>query len=166
VFGEIELPDPQAGGWRAAAATMATSMHAMLGRHLWLVPAMGAHLVYGPGKARHDDHGLAVYEAAGFTGPDAEAALATVFTYVLGRALGDAADHAWRMRLRRDGDEQERMREAMATMTGIAAQFPRLRARLAPDGTAHDGSDEDSFAFGLETILDGLEARLEGGRGR
>jgi hypothetical protein len=39
--------------------------------------------VFGPGKARHDDHGLAVQEAAGFPGAPAGQAMATVFTFVL-----------------------------------------------------------------------------------
>jgi hypothetical protein len=40
---------------------------------------------------RHDDHSLAIYEAAGFTGERADQAMATVFTLVLGNALGPAA---------------------------------------------------------------------------
>ncbi|KUH39601.1 MULTISPECIES: hypothetical protein [Streptomyces] len=45
--------------------------------------------------------------------------------------------------------------------TGIASQYPRLRTRLE----AHQGADpvelsREKFAFGVEAILDGLEARL------
>ena len=68
VWNGIGLPDPAAAGWRAAAAAMATDLHAMLTRHSWLVQAFGSQVLYGPGKASHDDHGLAVNEAAGFTG--------------------------------------------------------------------------------------------------
>jgi len=162
VFNEIALPDPDTVGWRAAATTMALDTYAMVTRHSWLVPAMGTHLIYGPGKARHDDHGLAVYEAAGFADPDAEAALNTVFTFVLGRALGEAADAAWRTRLRRDGrDETEQARLVMAAVTDIAAEFPRLRARITAVGDADSANLTDpSITFGLRTILDGLEIRL------
>ncbi|MFD0348497.1 hypothetical protein ACFQ0M_25575 [Kitasatospora aburaviensis] len=31
--------------------------------------AFGSHLFYGPGKARFDDHTLALYERAGFAPP-------------------------------------------------------------------------------------------------
>src|SRR5215469_13922253 len=65
-WAEVELPDPTEVGWRTAACRMATSQYAMLTRHPWLVQAFGSYRLYGPGKARHDDHNLAVYEAAGF----------------------------------------------------------------------------------------------------
>ena len=91
VWNEVGLPDPTATGWRVAAAQMATDLHAMLTRHPWLVQAFGSYVVFGPGRARHDDHSLALYEAAGFTGAQADRAMATVFTYVLGNALGPAA---------------------------------------------------------------------------
>jgi len=133
-------------------------------RHLWLVPAMSTHLIYGPGKARYDDHSLAVYEAAGFTGGDADwalKALHSVFTFVLGMALGEAAEVAWRTRLRRDGGNEEQMRDALAQASAIAMRFPRLRARIEAWGDADLAAPPDqSFEFGLQAILDGLEARL------
>ncbi|WP_225801519.1 hypothetical protein [Streptomyces sp. NK15101] len=47
--------------------------------------AFATRLFHDGGKARHDDHNLAVHEAAGFTGPAADRA-AAVFTHVLGNA--------------------------------------------------------------------------------
>jgi len=108
-WNEIALPDLTATGWRAAATAMATSLHAMLTRHPWLVQAFGSQVLYGPGKARHDDHSLAVYEAAGFTGERADQAAATVFTYVLGNALGPAAAASLTRKLRRDGGNAEEL---------------------------------------------------------
>jgi AcrR family transcriptional regulator len=64
VWTEISLPDPTEVGWRSAATQMATELHAMLTRHVWLVQAFGSYLLYSPAKARHDDHTLAIYEAA------------------------------------------------------------------------------------------------------
>src|SRR4051794_13940884 len=104
VWHEIPLPDPEAAGWRAAATAMACDLHAMLLRHPWLVQAFGSYVTYGPGKARHDDHSLAVYEAAGFIGARADQALTTVFTFVLGHALGPAAAASLARKLGRDGD--------------------------------------------------------------
>ena len=42
----------------------------------------------------------------------------------------------------------------------IAAPFPRLRARLETAGAGYGASPEDSFEFGLQVILDGLQDRL------
>jgi hypothetical protein len=76
------------------------------------------------------DH-LAIYESAGFTGLQADQAAATVFTFVLGNALGPAADASVTRKLSRDGgDAEELMREHMAKAREIARQFPRLRARV------------------------------------
>lgn len=163
VWAEIELPDLSTVGWREAAATMANGARTMVSRHLWLVPAMGAHLIYGPGKARHDDHCLAVYEKAGFTGLEADSAMNTVFVFVLGRALGEAAELAWSRRLRRSGkNEQEELQSTIERVTEIAMQFPRLRARMEawdePENSV--GPPDQSFEFGLNVILDGLEALL------
>jgi AcrR family transcriptional regulator len=161
-WNEITLPDFVATGWRAAATEMATGLHAMLTRHPWLMQAFGSFLVFGAGKARHDDHTLAIYESAGFSGAQADQAAATVFTFVLGNALGTAASASLTRRLGRSGgDAQELLREHLAEATAIAAQFPRLRARLgAASAEDYAAAPEGSFEFGLRAILDGLEAQL------
>jgi AcrR family transcriptional regulator len=162
VWHEIALPDPAAASWRASASTMATALHAMLIRHPWLVQAFGSQALYGPGKARHDDHSLAIYEAAGFTSAQAGQAVATVFTFVLGNALGVAAAASLTRKLSRDGgNAEELIRDHLARATQIAAQFPRLRARLETAADAGYGATpEGSFEFGLQAILEGLEAQL------
>src|SRR5215468_133185 len=125
-WNEIALPDLATASWRDAATTMATDMHAMLTRHPWLLQAFGSFLVFGPGKARHDDHGLAIYEAAGFSRPESDRAAATVFTFVLGNALGAAADASLTRKLsRQGGNAREILREHIAKSIEIAAQFPR-----------------------------------------
>ena len=104
---------------------MLSLAYAMLTRHLWLVQAFGSYQLRGPGKARHDDHSIAVYEAAGFVGAEADQATSAVFTFVLGNALGLAAT-----------------------------------ARLELPSAGYGAAPQDSFAFGLQAVLDGLEARL------
>ncbi len=162
---EIALPDPAAVGWRAAATQMATELHAMLTRHPWLVQAFGSFLAYGPGKARHDDHSLAIYEAAGFSGPQADQAMTTVFTFVLGNALGPAASASLARKLGRGGaNAEELLAEHLARTRQIASRFPRLRARLDTTAGDYAAASEHSFQFGLQAILDGLQARLGSAR--
>ncbi|MGN9837270.1 TetR/AcrR family transcriptional regulator [Nonomuraea sp. H19] len=158
LWGEIELPDPVQVGWREAAAVMARNLHAMVLRHPWLVTAMSTHLIYGPGKARHDNHLIGVYEAAGFSGRRVDWAMNAVFVFALGQALGEASDAAWRRKVRRSGgDPEEQVREVVERITEIASLFPRLRARAEAPG---DDEPDQSFEFGLQAVLDGLEARL------
>lgn len=161
VWHEITLPDLDAVDWRTAAAAMAGDLHAMLTRHPWLLQAFGSFLMFGPGKARHDDHLLAVYEAAGFTGAAADQAAATVFTFVLGNALGPAAAASLTRKLARDGGEAEQMmRDTRAEARQVAAQFPRLRTRLDTAAADHGTAPDSTLEFGLRAVLDGLEAGL------
>jgi len=132
----------------------------MLSRHPWLVQAFGTYRLYGPGKARHDDHNLAVFEAAGFTGTEADQAASTVFTFVLGNALGPAATASYARKLGRDGGDVEALMRANREMVEIAAQFPRLRARLELPSAKYAAAPNDSFEYGLQAVLDGLQGRL------
>lgn len=162
VWHEITLPDPDLVGWRTAATAMATDLYVMLNRHPWLLQAFGSFLMSGPGKARHDDHLLAIYEAAGFAGAAADQAAAAVFTFVLGNALGPAAAASLTRKLRREGSDAERVIHAtMTEARQIAAQFPRLRARLDTHGAEYGAVPDNTFQFGLQAVLDGLEARLD-----
>jgi AcrR family transcriptional regulator len=161
VWNEIALPKPSATNWRTSAAQMATDLYAMLTRHPWLVQAFGSYVIFGPGKARHDDHNLAIYEAAGFTGPQAEQATTTVFTFVLGNALGPAAADSLARRLNRAGGNAEALiADTMAKARDIATQFPRLRARLETTAADYAATPDNAFQFGLHAILDGLQAQL------
>jgi AcrR family transcriptional regulator len=165
-WSEVALPDLTAIDWRTAAAGMATDLYAMLTRHPWLVQAFGSLLLFGAGKARHDDHTLAIYEAAGFTGARADRAAATVFIFVLGNALGAAAAASLtRKRSRDGGNAEELMRDSVAKAREIATQFPRLRTRLdTAAATDYSAAPDNTFAFGLQAILDGLEGQLIAGR--
>lgn len=156
VWSEIELPAADLE-LRAAATMLANGLYAMVGRHSWLVPAMSSHLIFGPRKARYDDRGLAVYESAGFAGPAAVSALATVYRFVLGKALEEASAVAWRQRvIRGGGDPEQEMATLRVRASEVAREFPTLLAHMA---AAEQEEPEDDFAFGLTTILDGLQAR-------
>jgi AcrR family transcriptional regulator len=162
VWNEIALPELDAVDWRTAATAMANDLYAMMTRHPWLVTAFATQPLYGPNKARHDDHSLAVYEKAGFVGAEADQATAAVFTSVLGHALGLSATVSLNRRMARGGKhDQDLVRETMAQALEIAAQFPRLRARVdAYADTEYGAAPENSFGFGLRAILDGLQDRL------
>ncbi|MGI5171278.1 TetR/AcrR family transcriptional regulator [Spirillospora sp. CA-253888] len=159
VWGELTLPAPDPSGWRGAATTMATDLHAMFTRHPWLVQVLAAHPVYGRGKARHDDHHLALYETAGFTPAQADQATAAVFTYVLGNAAGTAATAALTRKLATaSATTQRQWQDAMAKAQQIAMDYPRLRTRLrSPAAGDYAGVPDNTFENGLQALLDGLE---------
>ncbi|GGV72784.1 TetR family transcriptional regulator [Streptomyces longisporoflavus] len=162
VWNELTLPDPGAADWRAAITAMATDLHAMFARHPWLVQVLAAHLVYGEGKARHDECSLALYEAAGFTAAQCDQAAGAVFTYVLGNATGAAATASLTRRgSPGESSTEEQFRHAMAEAREIAVRYPRLRARLETRAAAdYAAAPEGTFEFGLRVLLDGLEQEL------
>ncbi|MFD0490113.1 TetR/AcrR family transcriptional regulator C-terminal domain-containing protein [Saccharopolyspora spinosporotrichia] len=119
-------------------------------------------MLSGPAKARRDEHTLAIYEKAGFAPDDADRAAATVLIFVLGSALGPAAQVSLTRRLNRDGgNAEQRLAETMARSAEIAEQFPRLRERIGtPAAVNYAAAPDNTFEFGLRSILDGFEARL------
>jgi AcrR family transcriptional regulator len=165
IWDEVHLPDLDATDWRTAASTLATGLNGMLTRHPWFGQAFGSHLLYGPGKSRFDDHSLALYEKAGFAAADADRAAATVLIFVLGNALGPAAQVSLTRRLGKDGENAEQlMADTTARAAEIAARFPRLRERIHTPGAEYTAAPESTFEFGLESILDGFETRLTADR--
>jgi len=166
IWHEVELPDLDATDWRAAATAHAASIHAMLARHPWLVQAFGSHLLYGSGQAQHNDLSLAIYEKAGFAAADADRAAASVFTFVRGSALGPAAQVSLNRRLSKNGaDADQLMADAMTRATETAMQFPHLRERLGTRAaTEYTAAPDNTFAFGLQSLLDGFEAPLTAAR--
>jgi AcrR family transcriptional regulator len=161
VWSEIPLSDLGTTHWRTATIQMSTDLHTTFTRHPWVVQAFGSYVIFGPGRARYDDHTLAVYEAAGFTGAQADQAAAIVFTFVLGNALGPAASASISRKLGRDGGSvDEGMRASMARARELAAEFPRLRTRVDVPAADYAAAPENTFEFGLRAILDGLEAAI------
>jgi hypothetical protein len=50
--------------------------------------------------------------------------------------------------------------EKSSLTPNFAAQFPRLRARLDTAVADYAAAPDNSFEFGLQAILDGIEAQL------
>lgn len=162
VWNEIELPDLDRLQWREAATLIARELFRMLVRHPWLVQALSVYLMCGPGKARYDDYGLAVYEKAGFAGVEADRALAVVFMFVLGNAIGQSASVTLRRRLRQEGSNADDViRQSIDYQIEVAQNFPRLQSRIATVvDTDYYSAPDLSFDLGLEVIFDGLEKQL------
>ncbi|WP_123661983.1 TetR/AcrR family transcriptional regulator C-terminal domain-containing protein [Actinocorallia herbida] len=156
VWSEVGAHDPAELGWREAARRHARDTYETLRGHTWVIAATGAYFVYGHGMARVQDASYAIYEAAGFTGWDLDWAVNAASTFAGGAALSDASLDPVKQR----GDTAA-MREALAEAGEIAASYPRLRARLEQQAGVDEAVFvEEKFDFGLEIILDGLEARL------
>jgi Tetracyclin repressor-like, C-terminal domain len=88
----------------------------------------------------------------------------TVLTFVVGSALGFAGKAALRRAQRRGGKDSDGLiQERIAKFTEIAKQYPNLRRLLEEREQTGGGVPDDCFGFGLEAVLDGLEAQLPDG---
>jgi hypothetical protein len=138
----------------------ARSVRAMIVRHPWVAPGLAEVGInyLGPNLMRVTDQLLGLYRTAGFELAEADHAAKTVLGYVIGIASTEAATIT---KLNRGGMDLAAWRAAVWPGAVKAAEpYPNLRALYA----AHDATDltvdaEDSFGYGLNRILDGLESR-------
>ena len=159
---EVEVPAAgEVPDWREATRRYARSVRSGIVRHRWVVSEL-AHLVAavpGPNLTRTTERMLAVFEAAGFPLPEAESALNTVSAYVAGIALSEAALRG--MLARQGQSPQDWLDEMMRASEDVTEGHERLRTLT--DGYAGldpEQAMDDDFEYGLERVLDGLQARL------
>lgn len=159
VYAEIDVPEPDLAGWRNGAMLMAHSLRATILRHRWLPAVLNDRVSLGPNAMALSSRGMALFRAAGFTGRDVENATSAVVAYVLGSA---GAEASWRTLVQRSGRSvDDWSRETLDEALPVAADYPDvsevLRRRGATDPYAFL---EDTFVFGLKSLLDGFAARL------
>jgi hypothetical protein len=153
VFGEIELPVP-GGDWRAEMDRRAHSARDVLARHRWAIPLLESRTTPGPANLRHHDTVIATLRGGGFSAEMTAHAYALLDAYVYGFALQEASlpfegpDSV--------GDVAGPILELMAT-----GGYPHL-AEMATSYYLRPGYDfADEFRFGLDVVLDGIQARLD-----
>jgi AcrR family transcriptional regulator len=161
VYGENEVPaveDP--AQWRAAAAVCAHGVRSMILRHPWVASVLGqVGLSYlGPNVMRLNDRVLTLFETAGFPLEEADQAISTLISYVIGMGTAEAA---WLTSLARSGKtEQEWVRALRPAAEEATKEYPRLQEMTtrADQDPAH--IREVNFQYGLDRVLDGLQTRL------
>lgn len=154
VFAEIDLPAPGTP-WREAMRDRAVSAREALRRHPWAVTLMDSRLSPGPATLRHHDAVIGALIRDGIPLDMVGHAVALLDAYVFGFAVQEAA-----LPFERPGAASE-LAERMAAALP-PDEYPYLIA-FAAEHVARPGYDFGAeFAYGLELILDGLEARIRG----
>jgi len=161
VFAEIEPPDPGLP-WKDRLREMANDLRRLLLRHRNLIMVIASRPTTGPNAVAAIDLLVGVVRQAGFPDGEVVQAALAVLNYVSGYAVleaaslsqfGPAADEASvRQALR---ESTERTMEFILTLP--AEQFPNVQL-VGHHLVAVD--DDGRFAYGLERMLDGLEADL------
>jgi AcrR family transcriptional regulator len=157
VMGEGDLPEPDPAGWRASLATFARVSLAGYRRHPWLMDASLSRGLMGPNQAAVLDALLRTISGLGLTGGQMMAVVGVLISYVRGRArqLAETAGAE-----QRSGVSDERFWQEFAPLLAPhldAERFPTLAGVWLADNL----SWEDEFEFGLERVLDGIEAFVD-----
>jgi AcrR family transcriptional regulator len=150
VFAEIELP-PAELGWKPAMRIRCLSAREVLARHPWAPPYMESRTTPGPASLRHHEAVLACLMGGGLPLQLTAHAYAILDSYVYGFALQEA-------NLPFGGGEEIAGLASQILDSLPADDYPTL-ARFTAEHVLKPGySFGSSFEFGLDLILDGLEA--------
>lgn len=151
VVGEIEVPPPGAD-WTVAARRRALSARETLARHPWATGLMESRVNPGPATLRYFDAVLGSFREAGFSVEMAAHAFSVLDAYIYGFALQELSlpfDTA---------EEGAEVAEALIESLPVD-DYPHL-AEMIVDHAVQPGYDyANEFEFGLELILNGLEAQ-------
>ncbi|MFC4857563.1 TetR/AcrR family transcriptional regulator [Actinophytocola glycyrrhizae] len=161
VMGEDGPPEPDPAGWRAGLTAFARRSLAGYRRHPWLLAASVSRGMMGPNQTAALDAVLRMVAGIGLTNGQMMAVVGLVVSYVQGRARQLADDTRAEQR---SGVSDEQFWRTFAPLLDEhldAERFPVLAAVWRDDGL----SWEDEFEFGLERVLDGIEAFVDKGSG-
>ena len=151
VFGEIELTATDVD-WRTAMRRRALSTREVLNRHRWAVGLMESRTTPGPASLRLHDAVLGCLREAGFSIELTIHAYSVLDAYVYGFALQEK-------NLPFDDAEGAAAVAEERRMGTLAEEFPYL-AEVVAGHVAEVGYDfAAAFEWGLDLILDALEAR-------
>lgn len=150
VFSEIDLP-PEDTDWKTAIRERSRSVRAALARHRWAAPLMEARTSPGPATLRHHDAVLGCFRRGGLSIAMTAHAYALVDSYVYGFAMQEA-------NLPATGGEDltELVESILENMSG--SEHPHLMEMTAKHFLQPGYDFGTEFDFGLDLILDGLEA--------
>jgi AcrR family transcriptional regulator len=149
VFAEIEVPC-NGTDWKRAMRERAIYARAALASHPWAIGLMESRTSPGPATLRHHDSVLGCLRQSGFSIELAAHAYSLLDSYIYGFALQQK-------NLPFSGSEIADMAQSIVEQFP-ADEYPHL-AEIAFEHVMKTGYDYgDEFAFGLDLILDALEA--------
>ena len=153
VFAEIDLP-PADTDWRSAILLRCRSMRVVLARHPWAAPLMETRTSPGPATLRHHDAVLGCFLRAGFSLELTGHAYATIDAFLYGFAMQEATLPAT------SGEDMADLAQSIVAQMP-ADLYPHL-TEFTADYVLTPGYDFGrEFDFGLDLILDGLQAAAD-----
>ena len=140
---------PVEGPWRERLRALMFGIRETLVRHPSGVELRLRRPILSRGALRVTETGLQILDEAGFPPAEAARAYRTLFVYVFGFASFNPR-----------GSGEEVKRETLAVLRALDPEaYPRLSGAAVEAVETMAGEDEQ-FAYGLDRLLDGLEASL------
>ncbi len=147
VFASIEFPDEEME-WKELIRIVGSSAMQMFGEHPWVAMLLMQRGNTGPAALGFMDRVLGVFRAAGFSDQDTQHAWQMLASHTMGYAFQQAAN---------PGMLTDEMARLQMTVLQMGAHLPHVVA-LAP--LLAECDFEREYNWGLEIIIDGLDARL------
>lgn len=151
VLGQVDLPDA-AEPWRPAMAARAVSAREVLAAHPWAIALIESRTAPGPAMLGHHEAVVANLRANGFSWRLAAHAFSVLDAYVYGFVVTEQ-----HLPFEAAGGEAGYARD----VAGAADDHPHLAGMLHALLGEPGYRFADEFAYGLEIVLDGLQARLD-----
>ena len=152
VFAEIERPATGVD-WKAAMRRRAESTRAALGRHRWAIGLMEGRGHHGPANLALHDAVLGCLRAAGFSPAMTVRAYSVQDAYIYGFALQERD-----MSPETADDFAATAQRQMVEYRAVLADYPNLVEVVGGHVAAAGYDYATEFRFGLDLILDGLDA--------
>lgn len=163
VYGETARPEDVPGGWRARLELIARENWALYQRHPWLLQVATSRPVLGPNVTAKYDYELRAIDGIGLTDVEMDSVITLITGFVHGTARG-AVEAAQAESQTGMSDEQWWAAHApFFSLIADPARFPTAarvgRAAGEQYGAAY--SAEHAFEFGLQRVLDGIQALID-----
>jgi len=170
ILGELDIAYDLSHGWRTAARRWALDSWEFYVRHPWVHRIWTARPVLGPGSYAAMEQPAAIFASAGLSGPDVMKVVGMVSAFVVGvtrqvtelrevtAAAGQSEDEWW-------ATHSQLLSELVPD---VDDRYPNL-ARAGEEGAFEfdhepghylEQETRNAFEFGLDRMLDGIEAYL------
>jgi AcrR family transcriptional regulator len=173
VLGEAVVPNDAAGGWRERLELVARENWALFHRHPWVLQvAAMSRPPLGPNVIAKYDYELRAVEGIGLTDVEMDSVLTLVLGYVQGAARNAVEASQAERRTGMTDDEWWSANAPLLEKVFDANRYPTAARVGAAAGATYEAAydPEHAFEFGLQRVLDGIEAlvrsrsaRLDGG---
>ena len=165
VLGEIRLPERDPARWKEQLREYALEAHRVLTAHGDVARAALATVPTGENSLRAGEFVFGLLVEAGMPPREAAIALDRLSLYIVGDAYEGSVLYA-RMQAAGFTDKQEYFKSWMAQITAYYRALPPERF---PHVTKYvddlvDAGGEERFRYGLDRMLDGIEARMRDSR--